>query len=70
MVIRAPAERPAEFAVCLGDGVFIDAGVAMGHQALLVEGPVLVAIGPEPVSAIIVVFIGIPDRDPVAFMDP
>src|SRR5215204_797767 len=44
--------------------------MALTHQAVLVEFPVLVAIGAEPVYRVIVVFVGEPDGDTIAGYSP
>ena len=46
-------------------GVFVDAGEARGHQTVGVEAPVLVAVGAEPLAAVVSVFVGEPHRDAV-----
>src|SRR5207244_288643 len=43
----------------------VDAGVAMQHQTLLVEPPVLIAVSTKPVAGIVVVFVGETHCDPV-----
>src|SRR5215470_14737881 len=59
MVVRAAARRrPVEFAVGGADRQVVDRGVALAHQPALVEQPILVAIGAEPVAGIIVPLIG------------
>src|SRR5574341_552756 len=40
--------------------------MSLTHQAVLVELPVLVSVGAEPASRIIVVFVSEPDRDTIA----
>jgi hypothetical protein len=49
---------PMVFSFGFPDRQIIDAGMPMEHQAILVEFPVLVAVGPEPVAGIIAVLIG------------
>src|SRR5436309_3818833 len=49
---------PMEFAFGFLDRQVIDAGMAMPHQAILVEFPVLVPVSAEPVAGIVAVFIG------------
>ena len=49
---------------------FVDAGVAVRHQPVFGEMPILVAIGAESLPAIIAIFIGIADGDPVAGESP
>src|SRR5438128_6622170 len=50
--------RPMELALVGGDRSFVDRGDAPAHQAALVEFPVLVAVGSEPVARIVVPFVG------------
>ena len=47
------------------DRQIIDAGVPVRHQAILVKLPILVAIGAEPVSISMVVFLRVSNRDAV-----
>ena len=63
MVIRAPAQRPVELALAFGDRHVVDGGMAHGHQAVLVELPILVAIGAEPVAGVVVPFVGVAHGD-------
>src|SRR5258707_11066541 len=50
MVGRSRARGiPVELALALLDGQVVDRGVALAHEAVLVEFPVLVAVGPGPV---------------------
>ena len=44
VVIRAVAERPMEFTFILSDRQVVDARVADGHQSVVIELPVLVAV--------------------------
>src|SRR5690606_27995720 len=57
MIVRPPAERPAELALGLGDRQIVDAGYAPAHQAVLVELPVLIAVRAEPVAGVVVPFV-------------
>jgi len=41
-----------------------------GHETVGVEAPVLVAVGAEPVTAVVTVFVGEPHRDAVACEGP
>jgi hypothetical protein len=58
------------FPVFFGDRQIVDAGKPAAHQALLVEFPILVAIGPKPMPAIVTPFIGEPYGDPVILVGP
>src|SRR4051794_368175 len=65
--MRGPwaAAVPMEFALGFIDWSIVDAGVAMQHQAMLVELPVLIAVSAKPVAGIVVVFVGEAHCDPV-----
>ena len=67
-MIRRPRTwgRPMELAICRRDRQVVDRGEAPAHQAALVEFPVLVAVGPEPVGRIVVPFVGEAHGDAVA----
>ena len=58
VVVRSPSQWPAELALRLADQHVVDAGMAAAHEPQLVELPVLVAAGQEPVSGVIVPLIG------------
>src|ERR1700753_1600929 len=62
--------RPVEAAVFLGDRHGVDAGLAPAHQTMLVEFPLLVAIGTVPLPARIVPFILKPHRDAIVVKRP
>lgn len=66
MVVRPSAERPVKPAVGFSDRVFVDAGVTRPHQAVFGKLPILVPVGPEPLAAVIMIFVGVAHRDPVA----
>src|SRR6185437_8579964 len=65
VVVGTAAERPAKFALALGDRQVVAAAVADAHQAVLVEFPVLDVVAAQPVAAIVVPFIGEAHRDAV-----
>ncbi len=46
------------FAVAFINGKIIDARNAEPHQAMLIEFPVFVAVAAEPISAVVMTFIG------------
>src|SRR5438034_959599 len=52
-----PRGRPVEAPLALLDGDIVDAGLAPPHQAVLVELPLLVAVGAMPLPGIVVPFI-------------
>lgn len=64
------AKRPAKPALGFSDRTFVDAGMAGSHQAVLGEFPVLVAIGAEPLTAVIAILIGVAHCDPVSCEGP
>ena len=66
MVVRPAAKRPMKFAVGLGDWMHVDARKAQLHQTLGVKLPVLVAVGTEPLTTIVMIFVGEADSDAVA----
>jgi hypothetical protein len=70
MIVWTTAERPVELALVFLDGVIVDGSDAPCHEPRAVELPVLVAVGPEPVAAVVVPFVGEAHRNPVAVMRP
>src|SRR5579883_2896505 len=70
MIVGPPAERPTIFATAFGDRQVIDAGMTAAHQSALVELPVLVAVGTEPGSAVIVPLVREANRNAVAGEGP
>src|SRR5262245_4493045 len=70
MVVGAPAERPVVLAVGGRDRQVVDAGDAPPHEAAVVELPVLVAVGPEPVTRVIVPLVREAHGDPVPLAGP
>jgi hypothetical protein len=52
------------------DGQVVDAGEALAHQAVLVELPVLVAVGTKAVATVIAPLAGEPNGDPVRVEGP
>lgn len=61
---------PMKSALALFDRHVIDAGVADGHQPILIELPVLIAVGAEPLTGIVMPFIGEADGDPISPESP
>src|SRR6476660_2221434 len=57
-------------AVFFGDRNIVDAGFAAAHQAVLVECPLLVAVGTMPLPGIVVPLVLKPHRDAVAVEGP
>ena len=48
----------------------INAGDPLLHEAMLVKFPVLIAIGPDPVSGVVMTFVSRTHGDPVAGESP
>src|SRR5262245_24433040 len=65
-----PGRRPAEAALAFLDRDIVDAGLAPPHQAMLVELPLLVAIGAMPLPGAVVPFILEAYRDAVLVERP
>src|SRR3954465_10100830 len=65
-----PRRRPAEAAVLLGNHDIVDAGFAAAHQAVLVELPLLVAIGAMPLPGIVMPLVLKTHRDAVLIEPP
>src|SRR5690242_9896171 len=61
---------PVEFALCRRNRQIVDRRNAAAHQPALVEFPILVAIGAEPVAGIVTPFISEPYCDPIAGEGP
>lgn len=70
MSVRTSAERPMEFSVFGFDGLVVDARVAMRHQSLFVELPVLVAVAAKPVAGVVVPLVHKPHRDAIFVEGP
>ena len=70
MLVRSPAQGPPERALRLSDGPIVDARDASLHEAIRIELPVLVAIGPEPVARVVAPFIGETHGDAVSLAGP
>jgi hypothetical protein len=64
VVVRTSAKRPEIIALTLKNRQIIDARVPPAHQSPGVEFPVFIAIRSEPMLAVIVPFVGEPNRDP------
>src|SRR4029079_12222228 len=65
-----PRGRPAEAPLAFLDGDIVDAGLAPAHQAVLVELPLLVAVGAMPLPGIVMPFILEAHRDAVLIERP
>jgi len=62
---RDGAGGPSEFAVAPGYRQVIDARNPAAHQTVLVELPILIAVGAEPVAAVVVILIGEANGDTI-----
>src|SRR5712672_2945732 len=65
-----PRCRPVKAAVFFRNRDIVDAGFAAAHQAMLVEFPLLVAVGAMPLPGIVMPFVLKPHRDAVAVERP
>src|SRR5690606_20547875 len=70
MIVGPAALRPAEQALLFRNRQVVDAGMARAHQAALVERPVLVAVGAEPVAAVVAPLVGEAHGDAVVGKRP
>src|SRR5262249_51875349 len=61
---------PEVLPVGVANRQIVDAGQAARHEAAVVEFPVLVAVGPEPLPAVVVPLVGEPHGDPVLAEGP
>jgi hypothetical protein len=62
--------RPPETALAFADRHIIDAGFAAAHQAVLVEFPLLIAVGAEPLSGVVMPFVLETHGDEIAVERP
>src|ERR1700730_3256850 len=70
-ISRSRARRgPVKAAVLLRNRDIVDAGFAPAHQAVLVELPLLVAVGAMPLPGIVMPFVLKPHRDAVLIERP
>src|ERR1700751_2472775 len=70
MFVGASAQGPMELAIGRFDRQFIDARMPCIHQTLFVELPILVSVGAEPVSRVVVEFVCEPYCDAIALECP
>src|SRR4051794_13407290 len=70
VIVGSAALRPVEEALVLGDAQVVDAGVPAPHQPVLVEFPVLVAVGAVPVPRVVMALVGEAHGDAVALDGP
>src|ERR1700727_941665 len=70
-MVSGPASQwPMVLTFRLVDGRVIDARVTVMHRTIFVELPVLISVGPEPVTGIIVPFISEANSDTCAVESP
>ena len=62
--------RPVKLAFGFRNGDIVDRRVTDHHQAVGIELPVLVAVGPEPISFAVAVFVAEPHSDAVVGVRP
>src|SRR5580704_2959549 len=65
VVFGTSTGQPLKFAVGFQNGKVVDRREPRGHEPVVVELPVLIAIGAIPVTRVVVPLICKPDRDPV-----
>ena len=70
MIVGAAPQGPEQFALGGLDGKIVDAGKTALHEAVLVELPVFVAVGPVPLAGVVMPFIGIVRPDAIASTGP
>ena len=58
MFVGTTPERPMVFALGFANRQIIDAGEAPPHVTVFVEFPILIAVGAEPVAAVVTPLIG------------
>src|SRR5271170_6742073 len=70
MLVGTPAGGPEILAVGFGNRQVVDAGDAPTHEAVVIELPELVAVGAEPLAAVVMPFVGEAHRHPVVAKPP
>src|SRR4051812_16457343 len=70
VVVGPSTKRPMVLALVRLDRKVVDARDPPAHQAMLVELPVFVAVGAEPVARVVVPLVGEADGDPVLVLRP
>lgn len=65
VIVRPSPQRPMALAVAVANRGVVDAGEAATYQAARVELPKLVAVGTEPIAAVVTPFISEADGDTV-----
>jgi len=57
-------------AIRIFDRQIVNGGIAKLHQAVRIEFPVFITVGPKPISAIIAPFVGKPNGNTVFMKGP
>jgi hypothetical protein len=70
MVGGSATERPMILPIALLNREIVDAGNPSPHESILVEFPILVAIGAEPMASVVMPLVGKADGDPLAVKSP
>src|ERR1700730_5001695 len=70
MIIRTAPQYPVVLALRLLDWQIVDGSKPQAHQAVLIELPILIAIGTKPIPSVIAPFIGKAHSDTVALERP
>ena len=70
MIVGTVAERPMIFALVFANRQIVDAGNPAAHVAIVVKFPIFVSVGAEPVSGIVVPFVGKSDGDAILLEGP
>jgi hypothetical protein len=70
MIIGAAAKRPMIFAIRFLDWKIIDARKSQPHQTIIIEPPILVAVGAIPISRVVVPFVGEAHGDSIVRESP
>ena len=65
MVVGTPPKRPAVFPIDLQNGQVVDRSKSHGHQSIIVEFPVFIAVRAIPVTRIIAPLVSETYGDPV-----
>jgi hypothetical protein len=58
MIVGTAPEGPEELALRSFDGKIVDAGETKHHETLVIEFPIFVAIGTEPLAGVVMILIG------------
>ena len=70
VVVGPTPWRPQEHSLDLDERMAVDAGDAPSYQAVWIDLPILVAIGPVPIAVDVVIFVGKPSRYPIIGESP